>query len=351
MKDTQILSAFGKPLKKQLKPEPVALRALVFDACQTGVVLRAVLFMECLLSVIALFDASHWGEWIALLSLLTGGVLPATLIWLVVACSLKKPLAKLPFWGQYVAGVFLGVISGFYSRWMLSLVGIESVSWLACGAAGAFVSALLVAALVLRAKGKTPAATSARLTELQARIRPHFLFNSLNSAIALIREQPAQAETLLEDLSELFRRALVEQGESTSLEDELKLAKHYLAIEKIRFGERLRINWSIDKNANTARLPPLLLQPLVENAIKHGVEPNPHPTLIKISTRRIKNQVVIRVSNTLPLPKYTEKIDSSGHGIALNNVRNRLSLLHDVECSFKAVQKPERYSVTIEIPI
>ena len=105
--------------------------------------------------------------------------------------------------------------------------------------------AILVAALVLRAKGMTPAATSARLAELQSRIRPHFLFNSLNSAIALVRAEPAKAETLLEDLSDLFRHALVDQGESVTLGDEIALARRYLAIEQVRFGERLQTGAAI----------------------------------------------------------------------------------------------------------
>jgi two-component system sensor histidine kinase AlgZ len=117
-------------------------------------------------------------------------------------------------------------------------------------------SAVLMAALVLRAKGKTPAAITARLAELQARIRPHFLFNTLNSAIALVRAEPRKAERLLEDLSDLFRHALMEQGESVSLGQELDLAQRYLAIEQVRFGERIRVQWAIDAAANNARLPP-----------------------------------------------------------------------------------------------
>ncbi len=236
-------------------------RALVFDACQVGVVLRAVLFVEVVLGVCALFGTTGPGDWLARLALLTGGALPATLLWLVTACSLKKALQRLQPPLQYAAGVLLGMLAGLYACAMLLLAGAagEAPPWLACAASGALLSALLVTALQLRARARTPAATAARLTELQSRIRPHFLFNTLNSAIALVRAEPAKAESLLEDLSDLFRHALVEQGESATLEEEITLARRYLDIEQVRFGERMRVQWQIDPRAHAARLPPLLL--------------------------------------------------------------------------------------------
>lgn len=88
-----------------------------------------------------------------------------------------------------------------------------------------------------------------------------------------MRDEPAKAEALLEDLSDLFRHALVEQGDSATLGEEIVLARRYLAIEEVRFGERLRVQWLLDPRTDGARLPPLLLQPLVENAVKHGWSP------------------------------------------------------------------------------
>ncbi len=258
-------------------PEGLGGRALVFDACHVGVVLRAVLFVEIVLGVGAMYGADGPAAWLARLSLLTGGALPATLAWLVTACSLKTLLQRLPVALQSAAGVGLGTLAGLYACGMLVLVGVPmEAPWLASAASGALLSALLVAALVLRARARTPAATTARLGELQARIRPHFLFNTLNSAIALVRDEPARAEALLEDLSDLFRHALVEQGDSATLGEEIVLARRYLAIEEVRFGERLRVQWLLDPRTDGARLPPLLLQPLVENAVKHGVEPSAH---------------------------------------------------------------------------
>jgi two-component system sensor histidine kinase AlgZ len=210
---------------------------------------------------------------------------------------------------------------------------------------------MLVAALVLRARGRTPAATTARLTELQSRIRPHFLFNTLNSAIALVREEPAKAESLLEDLSDLFRHALVEQGESVTLAEEITLAKRYLAIEEVRFGQRLQVQWNLDPRTDAARLPPLLLQPLVENAVKHGVELSPRGGKLRVLTELRGSRVVVRITNTLPPSHIKTEGMSRGHGIALANVRARLALLHDVQGEFTAGVQDGLYQVRITLPV
>lgn len=344
MKDTQILSVFQDPAAKPAQPAPT--RALVFDACHVGVVLRAVLFVETVVGVGALFGAPTFLDWLSRLSLLTGGALPATLVWLIAACSLKTGLARLGSTAQQLAGVGLGALAGLYGCAVLFLVGVLAPApWLASAFSGALLSALLVAALVLRAKGRTPAATAARLSELQSRIRPHFLFNTLNSAIALVRAEPARAEALLEDLSDLFRHALVEQGEFVSLADEIALARRYLAIEQVRFGERLQVEWALDASASVAKLPPLLLQPLVENAVCHGVEPSPTGAQIRISTQRRGATVVIKVTNTVPVGG-----GHRGNGVALHNVRERLHLLHDVQGQFQSGLKDGVFQVRIEVP-
>jgi two-component system sensor histidine kinase AlgZ len=216
----------------------------------------------------------------------------------------------------------------------------------ASGFSGALLSAGLVAALVWRAKGQTPAATTARLTELQSRIRPHFLFNTLNTAIALVRDEPAKAEAILEDLSDLFRHVLVEQGDTATLADELALARRYLEIEQLRFGERLQVEWAIDDSAGAARLPPLLLQPLVENAVQHGVEPSATGAQLRVSTRLRGGMVVIKVTNTVPAGQGRR-----GHGLALENVRDRLKLLHDLQGSFRTALVDGVYQARIEIPM
>jgi two-component system sensor histidine kinase AlgZ len=352
MEDTQILSVFQESAQPPGGTGPARLPtdALVFDACHVGVVLRAVLFVEAVIAVAAMFGSPSVWQWLGQMSLITGAALPATLLWLIVACSLKNALARLHPAVQQLTGVLLGALAGVYGCGVLVLMGLlqGSAPWWASASSGALLAAVLVAALVWRAKGKTPAATAARLAELQARIRPHFLFNTLNSAIALVRDEPRKAERLLEDLSDLFRYALAEQASSVTLADEIALAKAYLAIEQVRFGDRLQLEWALDASADGARLPPLLLQPLVENAVKHGVEPSASGAHIKISTQRRGSRVVIKVSNTVS-PKASAQ--TPGHGLALNNVRERLSLLHDVQGSFQFGLKDGIFQVRIEVPL
>ena len=358
MQNTQILSTQPPPPDSTLPrgsgrgaPSPHR-RALVFDACQVGVVLRAVLFVELVMGVGAMFGAQNPVQWLASLALLTGGALPATLVWLVTACSLKTVLQRLTTAQQYAAGVLLGAVAGAYACAMLALVGLSaSPPWLASAATGALLAAMLVAALVLRARGRTPAATTARLVELQSRIRPHFLFNTLNSAIALVRNDPAQAESLLEDLSDLFRHALMEQGEAVTLGEEIALARRYLHIEQVRFGARLQVQWQLDPRADGARLPPLLLQPLVENAVKHGVEPSAQGGKLRVQTQRRGSRVLVRITNTVPSASERGANSSRGHGIALANVRARLALLHDVQCEFSAGVQDALYQVRITLPV
>lgn len=329
--------------------EAVALppaRASMFDACHVGVVLRAVLFVEAVAGVGAMFGANQVVDWLLRFSLLTGGVLPATLAWLIAVCALKSRLNRLNTSQQWLAGMVLGAAAGLYGCGLLALIGLlQPAPWWASAASGALLSAMVLAGLFWRAKARTPAATAARLAELQSRIRPHFLFNTLNSAIALVRAEPAKAEAVLEDLSELFRHALADPAESVTLGQEIALAQRYLAIEQIRFGDRLQVQWSLDASADEAKLPPLLLQPLVENAVKHGVEPSASGAQLRISTLRRGGKVVIKVTNSTPAG-----VGERGNGLALANVRERLVLLHDVQAQFKTVFKDGVFQVRLEVP-
>ncbi len=353
MKDSRILSSFQElphgagALALEQMPAIAQNREMVFDTCKVGVVLRAVVFVQTVVVVAALFTAQTVLGWLTEVASFTGAALPAALVWLLSACAMKRPLSLLPMPAQWAAGVGLGALAGLYGCGLLAWMGlVERAPWLASAASGALIAAVLVAALVWRAKARAPAGTTAQLAELQARIRPHFLFNTLNSAIALVREEPAKAENLLEDLSELFRHALADTKEAVPLRQELELAEHYLAIEQVRFGDRLKVEWSIDEAASRAKLPPLILQPLVENAIKHGVEPSPEGAVVRISTKRRDGVVIIKVTNTVPAGS-----GKRGHGLALDNVRQRLTLLHDVQGRFQSALVKGVFQVRLEIPV
>ena len=208
------------------------------------------------------------------------------------------------------------------------------------------VAALVFQWLRLRAQAQLPAETAAKLAELQSRIRPHFLFNTLNTALSLVRLDPPRAEVVLEDLAELFRVALTDSGESTTLTEEVELAQRYLAIEQVRFGDRLQVSWELDDDAGTARVPPLLLQPLVENAVRHGVEPTPEGGIIRIRTRVKLGRAVVSIANTVP-----RQPSQPGNGIALRNVRERVRLMHDVAAQFDARLDGNVFRVQIVVPL
>ncbi len=321
----------------------------ILNICSIGTVLRSILFTQSMAAMGVLFVAESATDWMLRLALVTYGVFPATLSWLLVSCLIGRWTVRWPAVVQYGAVIVWGMACGLGGCVLLIwFTTIPRPVWIASALAGGIVSGLLVAWLVVRHREKMPADTTARLAELQARIRPHFLFNTLNTAIALVRAEPAKAESMLEDLGDLFRQALQDSGEPVSLGTEIYLAQRYLAIEEVRFGERLRVQWLLDASANVARLPPLLLQPLVENAVRHGVEQSTQGADITIFTQRRGGSVVIKIRNTVP---ETADRHTGGHGMALQNVRQRLALLHDVQGRFNCRLKNGIYTVRMEIPV
>ncbi len=321
-----------------------------FDVCHVGVVLRALLFVHITLAVGVSFASADFKAWLTLLAVAASMALPAVLLWLVVACLLKRTLVRWSTAAQWVVAVGLGALSGGFGWGLQAMGGLGllggGVPWVAPLLGGAALAAALFYWLTLRARARLPADTTARLAELQSRIRPHFLFNTLNTAITLARLDPARTEHLLEDLAELFRVALTESGESVSLADEVALAQRYLAIEQVRFGDRLQVSWELDDDAGAARVPPLLLQPLVENAVRHGVEPAADGGVIRIRTRVKRSHAVVSIVNTLP-----KQASRPGNGIALRNVRERLRLMHDVAAQFETRLERDVFRVQIVIPL
>jgi two-component system sensor histidine kinase AlgZ len=325
-----------------------------FDVCHSGVVLRTVLFVHGALAVGVLFGASGFEQWLIQLALAASVALPAALLWLVAACLLKNPLAALPDPAQWAAAGGLGAACASGCWALQASVGLGLLTdgewlqpghWLAPPLAGAALAGTLFHWLRLRAATQAPADTSARLAELQSRIRPHFLFNTLNTAITLARVDPARTEGLLEDLAELFRVALADSDQPVTLGSEVELAQRYLAIEQIRFGDRLRVSWELDPRAASARVPALLLQPLVENAVRHGVEPAAEGGTIRVQTRLKGGHAVVTIDNSV-----FGETSRQGAGIALANVRERLHLMHDVAAQFEAGPRQDAFHVRIVIP-
>jgi two-component system sensor histidine kinase AlgZ len=324
-----------------------------FDVCHVGVVLRALLYVHGVMAIGMVFAAPSFAVWLGLTAAGSSVALPGVLIWLLVLCALKRPLAAAPVPLQWFAAIGFGAAAAWVTSTLVSALlvdasgaGLSSLTGLGPALAGAAIAATMFEWLRLRAKATVPAETTARLAELQSRIRPHFLFNTLNTALTLVRLDPPRAEGVLEDLAELFRVAIGDTAESVSLAEEVELAQRYLDIEQIRFGSRLHVSWELDPVAGTARVPPLLLQPLVENAVRHGVEPSAEGGVIRIRTRVKVGRAVLSIANSVP-----KEVSRPGNGMALKNVRERLRLMHDVAAQFETRQEADVFRVQIVVPL
>ena len=205
---------------------------------------------------------------------------------------------------------------------------------------------VLLAWFDLRSRALSPALVEARLQALQARIRPHFLFNSLNAVLSLIRADPKRAEHVLEDLADLFRALMADSRALSTFASEVELARQYLAIEQVRLGERLQIEWDVEQMPGEARLPALILQPLLENAVYHGIEPSMTPGTVVVRIFRVGGEVHAILSN--PLPGAGER--RHGNRIAVDNIRERLQLFFDAEARMRTREHDGRYEVTIRVP-
>ncbi len=188
----------------------------------------------------------------------------------------------------------------------------------------------------------------ARISALQALIRPHFLFNSMNTIASLTRSDPRQAEEAVEDLSDLLRASLTTNKDLSSLKEEFEIAAIYQRIEKLRLGERLDIRWEIDELPMRSTIPSLTLQPLIENAIYHGIERLEGGGVVEVSGRRDGDALNIVVSNPVA-PGAPKRRD--GNQMALSNVRQRFELAYGNRASVTVDDQPERYTVSLSFPV
>jgi len=187
----------------------------------------------------------------------------------------------------------------------------------------------------------------ARLQALQARIRPHFLFNSMNTIASLTHDQPDLAEQAIENLSDLFRASLAAES-SISLSQELELTRSYIDLESLRLGDRLEVNWRLPDEEPNLTLPALTLQPLVENAIYHGVEPLSQGGSVDLAIEPGEDSIVITISN--PLPLENRERHRKGNSMAVENIRERLALAFDGAASMESIESESRYTVKLTFP-
>jgi two-component system sensor histidine kinase AlgZ len=188
----------------------------------------------------------------------------------------------------------------------------------------------------------------ARIRALQARIRPHFLFNSMNTIASLTRSDPQRAEEAVEDLADLFRANLSEARSWIPLKEELEIARIYQRIEQLRLGDRLKVKWDIAELPMRALVPSLLVQPLLENAVYHGIEPLPNGGTITIAGRCDGDNIELTVSN--PTPNVENLLKHAGNGIALDNIRQRLDLAWPGRAQVELQQVTDSYRVLLRFP-
>jgi two-component system, LytTR family, sensor histidine kinase AlgZ len=187
----------------------------------------------------------------------------------------------------------------------------------------------------------------ARVHALQARIRPHFLFNSMNTIAALTRSNPTRAEEAVQDLADLFRANLNEKNNQISLAEEIDVARTYQRMEQLRLGERLHVEWKIDSLPTDALVPGLTLQPLLENAIYHGIEPRPGGGVVTVTGEFNKGMITVVVKNPVPAADVTMR---DGNRLALANIKERLDLMYGERATVKAGRFDDQYIVTLRFP-
>lgn len=350
-------------------PEPKN-NAFLPNLCSTQALFLLVLLAEllALLLTLAATGLRHFNwDYLALVSLY--------ILWTVLVCALC--LCRLRHWlakrSQAQAGAlsFLLVLAvtlvlSIFSQWYMYPIDSDTLfkpfrldSWLLLEqlALAAIIGGVALRYLYLQQQliNQREAELQARIQALQSRIRPHFLFNSMNSIASLISIDPNTAERLVEDLSELFRASLAEPS-LTPLARELDLCRHYLAIEQLRLGERLKVDWQLGEFDPQLKIPSLILQPLLENAIVHGVEPLPKGGTITIKLQQTKHQLRLQITNPYPLEKLAHstgnsKMANRHNHMALGNIRHRLVAHYGSSARLSSSAEQGVYSTYIFCPL
>ncbi|GLR12370.1 alginate biosynthesis protein AlgZ/FimS [Chitinimonas prasina] len=329
-------------------PLPQSVPDKLPDTRNLGVMLRVLLSANLFALGLALWSTDSvrdaMREYIAQAALLQ----PTLLFALGSLALLRDRLLRLPYGMGVTVCVLLCTAIGMLVRIGLAdFYPLVAQSYLRTLVASSALTLLLLGYFRLRSRAMSPLLTEARLQALQARIRPHFLFNSLNAVLSLIRSEPRKAEEALEDLADLFRVFMAENRDLVPLAREVALASQYLRIEGLRLGGRMQLEWHSERMPADALVPPLVLQPLLENAVYHGIEPAIAPGIISINIFRSRDELHIDIRN----PYYKEGGDHhSGNKMAMGNIRERLRLHFDAEASLKTTVGNDYYQVHVTMP-
>jgi len=341
---------------QEFGPEQTSVGVYPPSFCDWRLLLAVIIITEVSVVLVGLGQGGipEW-QWLAAASLYSQ--------WMALFCAAGLCLSRGWTGRLTVRGAWLG-------SWVITtcLAGVFSyAAWLADSVAGrgligvsaeifvwknAFAVALVAVVffryLEIRARWRSELITQAeaRVQALQARIRPHFLFNSLNTIASLIPEDPANAEAATLDLADIFRGSMRRADQLISLSDELQLARQYLDMEQRRLGERLTVEWRVEELPPAAAILPLTLQPLLENAVSHGIQPREQGGKMALYGRAEGDQVVITISN----PLEPEGSSTSGHGMAIRNIRERLSLAFGSRASLLTSQDKQRFYAVLSLP-
>jgi two-component system sensor histidine kinase AlgZ len=359
-----------------MKQAPTRVNSELFipDCCNLGVVFRILIFVNLVVFFSLLARGLSWPlvlQEFAETSILVESI---CLLSLASLCGLRHLAMRqaVPAWGQRLA---CGVVPALFCSLLLAYFG--QIEWFTFSfprlqADSAVLLCLVMGGAVqhyfeLRMRAFSPALGEAKLQVLQARIRPHFLFNSLNAVLSLIRTEPRRAETALEDLADLFRVLMRDARDMTTVQEEIHLCEQYLAIEKIRLGSRLQVLWRFDQadaaDLNAAKMPNLLLQPLLENAVHYGVEPSLAMNTIEIEIRRQLDKILVTIRNpyhgNVQMQKQMQNRSNApnmpnmpeGNHMALDNIQQRLALLYDIEAqlSYGIREKKPDHNSTLKL--
>ena len=339
-----------------IKHSMSAVPSLIPDCCNIGVIYRVLLSVNLVLFVTIWSRSVDMQQ--AILEFIQSTMLIETIsiLSLLMLCGCRK-VALVQAAPAQIQRALCGIVPVMITLGIFSLVAHQS--WLVDELARTETTHAAVLALgfglvfqhyfEVRNRAFSPMLVEAKLQALQARIRPHFLFNSINAVLSLIRTDPARAESALEDLSDLFRVLMRDTRDMSTLHDEIRLCRQYLSLEKIRLGDRLIVEWEMlnlsNKHIKEAKIASLLLQPLLENAVHHGVEPSMVPSLVSIKLNRHSDRIIIVVENSFHGPRA-----ASGNQMALKNIRERLSLLYDVEAELSTTIQHNLFQVKLIFP-
>ena len=321
------------------------------ELCNVGAISLLVLFGELLVLVLLFAGGEITWMRLALMSLFVQWV---ALTSAGVICLSRRWLSGL--------GLISGSLVAFGMVMGITLsVGLLSAQLLGGGLvwstiAGQLVIAGIITALALRyfyvqqaLRAQEQSELESRIQALQSRIRPHFLFNSMNIIASLIATDPDTAETVVEDLSELFRASLNDAGNQVPLAEELNLCERYVRIEALRLGDRLKLDWQVELPASQVKIPLLTLQPLLENAIYHGIQPLPEGGTISVRLWFDEDRVNVEIGN--PLPADSQRSHNQGNRMALNNIRSRLAVLYGAKAELTTTEADGRYVTALRYPV